>query len=200
MAGSPVIDLSRLDGRLNLAGWVPRSGVNGPGERFVIWTQGCPLHCPGCANPETWPFETRRLEHPLELAEHVLSTPGIEGLTVSGGEPFAQATALAPLLAAVRQKGISVFVFTGLEWAEIGDAPLIPLVDVLVTGRFLHHLEAVPWRGSANQQVHFLTDRYGPGDMPDGLAPAEVHIAADGTITWTGFPGDALLGDLKGGP
>ena len=168
---------------LNLARTLARSAVNGPGERFVLWVQGCPLACSGCWNPDTWSFARRDLRPVDALAATILATPGIEGVTFSGGEPFAQAGALAALAAQVRAAGLSVFVFTGYELAALttpSHRALLALTDVLVTGPYIAAARAtgLTWRGSANQQVHFLTHRYGPGDMASG-AEVEVHLGPD---------------------
>lgn len=183
--------------RLNLARTLPRSAANGPGERFVVWVQGCPLHCPGCWNPDTWAFQRRDLRSVDELAADILGTEGIEGVTFSGGEPFAQARALAALAERVRAAGLSVFVFTGYELDELTRPEhhtLLAVTDVLVTGRYVQARRAsdLPWRGSANQRVHFLTDRYGPADMV-GAPRVELHLAPDGGLTLTGFPTDERL-------
>jgi anaerobic ribonucleoside-triphosphate reductase activating protein len=127
-----------------------------------------------------------------ELADTILSTKGIEGVTFTGGEPFAQAGALAELGKPVRAAGLSVFVFTGYSLEEISGPDhrsLIEVTDVLVAGRYLQHHRAsgLPWRGSSNQVVHFLTDRYGPGDM-QAAAEIEFHLANDGSVAVTGFP------------
>jgi anaerobic ribonucleoside-triphosphate reductase activating protein len=178
--------------RLNLARTLPRSAVNGPGERFVLWVQGCPLACPGCWNPDTWAFQRRDVRTVDELAAEIAATPGIEGVTFSGGEPFAQASALAVLAARVRASGRSVFVFTGhaLEaLTQPAQRALLAQTDVVVSGPYVE-AESAPgltWRGSANQQVHFLTDRYGPADM-EGVGEVEVHIGPEGGLTVTGFP------------
>jgi hypothetical protein len=108
-----------LNVRVNLARTLARSAANGPGERFVVWVQGCPLACPGCWNPDTWPFERRELRSIEELATNILATEGIEGVTFTGGEPFAQAGALADLAKLVRAAGLSVFVFTGYDLDEL---------------------------------------------------------------------------------
>ncbi|TNE90391.1 MAG: radical SAM protein [Deltaproteobacteria bacterium] len=174
-----------------------RSAANGPGERFVVWVQGCPLACPGCWNPDTWAFEKRDLRTVDELVDSILATPGIEGVTLTGGEPFAQARALAAVAARLQTAGLSVFVFTGYDLEELTrpeHAALLATTDVLVTGRYLERerTTGLAWRGSVNQRVHFLSGRYGPKDM-NGAPEAEVHLAADGTMTITGFPTDPRL-------
>lgn len=183
--------------RLNLAHVMPRSAANGPGERFVLWVQGCPLACPGCWNPGTWTFAPRDVRDTSAVVAGILGTAGIEGVTFTGGEPFAQAPALAEVARAVQAAGLSVFVFTGYEFGELsgtGARTLLSATDVLVTGRFIQRAAtpAVPWRGSSNQSVHFLTRRYDAADMQ--AAPvAEAVIGPDGTVTLTGFPPSGWL-------
>jgi anaerobic ribonucleoside-triphosphate reductase activating protein len=183
--------------RINVARILPRSAANGPGDRFVVWVQGCPLACPGCWNPDTWAFERRDLRDVDALAAQVLSTSGIEGVTFSGGEPFAQAGALAALAERVRAAGLSVFVFTGYELDELtrpDQRALLAVTDILVSGRYVE-AERSPgllWRGSSNQRIGFLSDRYGASDMKEA-AEVEFHLGVDGSLTVTGFPTDARL-------
>lgn len=185
--------------RLNLARTLARSAVNGPGERFVLWVQGCPLACPGCWNPDTWAFTRRDLRDVDAIAAEILATEGIEGVTFSGGEPFAQARALAELARRARAASLSTFAFTGYRLDELHSPhhrALLEQLDVVVTGRYLEaaRVTGEPWRGSRNQQIHFLTDRYGPDSMAQ--APAiELHLGADGALLVTGFPDAPLLAD-----
>jgi anaerobic ribonucleoside-triphosphate reductase activating protein len=183
--------------RVNVARTLARSAANGPGERFVVWVQGCPLACPGCWNPDTWDFARRHVRDVADLAVEIRATDGIEGVTFTGGEPFAQARALAELAMLLRDAGLSVFVFSGYELDELvsdDQRALLDVTDVLVAGRYVEaqRAEGLPWRGSANQQVYFLTGRYGPENMTD--APeVEFHLGADGGLTVTGFPTDPRL-------
>jgi anaerobic ribonucleoside-triphosphate reductase activating protein len=183
--------------RLNLARTLPRSAVNGPGERFVVWVQGCRLACPGCWNPDTWAFERRDLRSVDDLAASILTTEGIEGVTFTGGEPFAQARALAALAERVRAAGLSVFVFTGHDLDELTrpeHRALLAVTDVVVAGRYVEAKRAngLVWCGSANQRVLFLSDRYSPADM-ENVAEVEFHLGSDGTLTVTGFPTEVGL-------
>jgi anaerobic ribonucleoside-triphosphate reductase activating protein len=182
---------------LNVARWMPRSAANGPGERFVLWLQGCGLACPGCWNPDTWSFAPRLLMTPDEILALIQDTPGIEGVTFTGGEPFAQASALVPLARHVRAMGLSLVVFTGHEPHELRSPPareLLALVDVLITGRFVlaERDLSLSWRGSRNQQVLFLTQRYNPAESSPG-GQVEAHLDCTGEILLTGFPPDELL-------
>ncbi|MBM4343935.1 MAG: radical SAM protein [Deltaproteobacteria bacterium] len=188
---------------LNLARTLARSAANGPGERFVVWVQGCPLACPGCWNPDTWAFGRRELHSVQDLAAIILATPGLEGVTFTGGEPFAQARALAALAAPVRAAGLSVFVFTGYDLSELtlpAHRALLELADVVVAGRYRQAERTLdlPWRGSGNQRVHFLSNRYGPEQLA-GLPEVEFHLSTDGSLAVTGFPTAALLGRTTAG-
>ena len=180
--------------RLNLARTLPRSAANGPGERFVLWVQGCPLACPGCWNTDTWSFARRDVRSVDDLLAEILVERDLEGVTFTGGEPFAQARALAALARGVRATGRSIVVFTGYALDELtrpDQRALLAEADVLVSGRYVAALRApgLGLRGSSNQAVHFLTDRYGPGDLRD--APElEIHLLPDGSARLTGFPID----------
>lgn len=190
------------DVRVNVARWIPRSRANGPGERFVLWVQGCPLACQGCWNPDTWSSEPRLVMRVEELLGVVRDTSNIEGVTLTGGEPFAQATALLPFVEAVKALGLSVMIFTGYEMEELRSPAALELLcvaDVLVTGRFIAAQRSIDlaWRGSANQEIHFLSERYGPANL-SAEVEAEIHLNPDGTACVTGFPQRSLLAVLAG--
>lgn len=172
----------------------PRSRANGPGVRTVVWFQGCTLGCVGCFNPATH----AQVESPatgVELDAVIASlagaaATGIEGLTLSGGEPMQQIDAAIALLAAARLAGLSTFMFSGYTIEEIqalprGDAALA-LLDVLVDGRYRSDLRlGQGLRGSSNQRVHLLSNRYTSRDIDD--APlGEVRIAPNGEVILTG--------------
>jgi anaerobic ribonucleoside-triphosphate reductase activating protein len=132
-----------------------------------------------------------------ELAAVILATEGIEGVTFTGGEPFAQARALAALAERVRAANLSVFIFTGYDLDELSRPEhfaLLAVTDVVVAGRYVESKRAtgLAWRGSTNQRVHFPSDRYGPADMHE-IAEVEFHVDSDGTLTVTGFPDPELL-------
>jgi anaerobic ribonucleoside-triphosphate reductase activating protein len=154
--------------------------------------------CPGCWNPDTWAFERRDLRLIEDVAASILEVEGIEGVTFTGGEPSAQARALTALAERVRVAGLSVFVFTGYELDELArpeHLALLAVTDVVVAGRYVQveRSTGLAWRGSANQRVHFLSDRYGPADLAKAAA-VEFHLREDGTLIATGFPTeDGLL-------
>lgn len=192
---------------INLAGFLARSEVNGPGTRAVVWVQGCPFRCEGCFNASFQPFSPATPVPVGTLAGRILSLEGIDGVTFSGGEPFAHAGPLAALGERLRAAGLSVVIYTGYTAEEIfsGDdpawPPLLAVTDLLIAGPYIAaQAWADPLTGSANQRVISLGMRIRQQVNPAGAGPAgssaEFTLAPDGTITTTGFPAPCLLRDL----
>lgn len=188
--------------KLRLLHFLKCSYANGPGARAVIWVQGCPLRCPGCFNPGTHNFTDGKWVELEELAHNILTLKHqVQGVTVSGGEPLAQAEALTKLLTIVRtQSDLSIILFTGYDWDELhtvlsplpldpltGTPPLLRYVDVLLAGRYdqRQHLGS-GLRGSANKSIHFLTNRYSSHDF-ESIPPAEIIVERDGRIIQSGI-------------
>src|SRR5512145_3007396 len=128
---------------LNLAGFLPRSAVNGPGTRAVVWVRGCPFRCEGCFNE---PFQSPSPVTPFSpdvLSATILSLPAIDGVTFSGGEPFEQAGPLAVLGQRLRGAGLNIVTYTGYtpEQLATGDDPawpaLLAATDLLVAGPYI---------------------------------------------------------------
>lgn len=150
---------------------VPRTEAEGPGQRYAVWVQGCPLRCPGCCNPEMLEFRPADARRPEDMVEEACSAE-VEGVSLLGGEPFAQAEALAPFAEGVRARGLSVMIFSGYTLPELrampgpGPARLLAAADLLVDGRFDPGARSQRRRfiGSDNQVLHFLTGRYRPDD------------------------------------
>jgi anaerobic ribonucleoside-triphosphate reductase activating protein len=194
---------------LNVAQIVPCTEAEGPGRRFALWFQGCPLRCPGCCNPEMLPFAGGRIM-PLDevLAELDAVADALEGITLLGGEPLAHAAGAAALARSAYQRGLSVMVFTGYTLAQAGALPdpavadLLAHTDLLVDGPYLREQPETRrrWIGSANQQIHFLTDRYRADDLcwhrPNTL---EIRLTG-GALTVNGFPASAATSLWKRGP
>lgn len=184
----------------------PKCTVLGPGARAVIWVQGCPFRCPGCVVPESLPFEGGDLVPTDELTERVLALPDIEGVTLSGGEPFAQAGALARLSRAVRERGLTVMSYTGYTLEALaarGTAEqheLLRQLDVLVDGPYVaaRHTDK-RWRGSDNQRVLFLTPRYREwaARLDDRGRWIEFEVEADG-VAWMGIPPPGFRAAFEG--
>ncbi|MBI4422676.1 MAG: radical SAM protein [Elusimicrobia bacterium] len=185
---------------LRVSRLLERSAANGPGERFVVWVQGCSLHCPGCFNPGTWDPRGGSAVEIAALAGRINRASGLRGITLSGGEPLEQPEALRELLSLLDPR-LDRVLFTGFAWPEIqGDprrAALAREVDLLVAGRYLaaRRSEGAPWAGSENKTVLALTGR-----VPAGSGPAcriEAQIAPDGRLSLTGFPPPELIRELS---
>lgn len=176
---------------MNIHAIEERSRANGPGRRFVIWFQGCSLGCPGCYNPATHDAAPKQRVSADDVVARIVATRDIEGVTISGGEPFEQIDALAELVARLRERtALSVLVFSGYARDEIEAMPLGPAVlaniDVLIDGRYrAGERVATGLRGSANQQVHLLTERYTAEDIA-AVPEAEIRIDAAGRVHLTG--------------
>ncbi|MFE1443698.1 4Fe-4S single cluster domain-containing protein [Streptomyces sp. NPDC058739] len=186
---------------LSLARTLDRCTVLGPGVRAVVWVQGCPLRCKGCVAAETLPFEGGTPVAVSELAAHLAALTDVEGVTLSGGEPFAQAGALTALLDAVRERrpGFSAMAYSGFRHEALrrgtpAQQALLDRLDLLVDGPYVATRHApLRWRGSANQRLLALTDRYaalvaGIADEDDTSAGVEVSMGADGSFSWAGVP------------
>jgi anaerobic ribonucleoside-triphosphate reductase activating protein len=168
------------------------SNANGPGDRAVIWVQGCSLRCPGCFNNSTHDPSGGFTITVTELYDKVVNgNIGLEGVTISGGEPLEQRTALIKFLSLIRTSNLSVIILTGYTWQEINTFPeseqIIGLSDLIIAGRYEQdNRMASNLLGSTNQTFHFLTARYSLRDFAD-LPEAEILIRSNGTISITGI-------------
>ena len=177
------------------------SYVNGPGQRNVLWVQGCTIGCKGCFNTHTWVKEKGALmstdEVVNELLEYPVSYPG--GLTISGGEPMEQWDSVKEVVRMFRDavgRRVSVLMFTG--WTRdmlvqsVGYEELCQYVDVAVAGPYMMRdpTETVVagLATSSNQEVIPLTKAH---TLEEIMRPAkyniEVHCEGEST-TISGFP------------
>ena len=139
------------------------SVVDGPGRRSVVQVQGCPIRCAGCYVPET--HDPRGgVELPVSAVAAAALDPGgapRDGVTVLGGEPFAQPAALAALLRCLKVRGAHTVVYSGYTIEALrrrADAFVrmaLALTDLLIDGAFVAALAdgAGEWRGSRNQRL-----------------------------------------------
>lgn len=142
--------------------------VLGPGKRYAIWVQGCLKYCPDCGTPDGRSTNINKLLDVGELAEDILDQSQIEGITISGGEPFLQTRALAELVRLIRlHKDMGVIVFTGYYLQELRDLNdkdtnnLLDCIDLLIDGPYVEDMnDSLGLRGSTNQTMRYLTDRY----------------------------------------
>lgn len=177
---------------INLHSTIKSSRVNGPGDRFVIWTQGCRKMCKNCYNPETWSHYRNNLVDIDFLVEEIKNSNST-GVTISGGDPFEQPEELFYLLGKIKQLDLSdgVIVFSGYTIDEIrGDRELekcLDYIDVLIDGLYIEEKRITNGlAGSSNQEFHFLTDRISR-DSINIDQEVEIHSLGD-LIQITGFP------------
>ncbi|MBR5977291.1 MAG: anaerobic ribonucleoside-triphosphate reductase activating protein, partial [Clostridia bacterium] len=150
--------------KLHLAGVIRESIVDGPGYRFVVFVQGCPHHCKGCQNPQTWSFTEGGYDTTVEnIMKAVKENKLITGVTLSGGEPFTQAKALTVLAKELRKEGLDVMAFSGWTFEELRDGAneengwldLLRELSLLIDGRFIQEQLTLElrFRGSKNQRI-----------------------------------------------
>ena len=201
---------------------IANSTANGPGERVVVWVQGCSLACSECWNSETHPFVKDKDMLISELADWILNQ-NVEGVTFSGGEPFQQAPALELLISFIKERRpeLSIGSFTGYTLQELrdgkfnwwhpelrtmipGDAKLsnaiLKQMDFIIAGRYnqLQRCDDKPLCGSRNQEVHFLSSRYNHKDLHANIVEMVVDPEA-GLVQITGFPDSLTAIDGKEG-
>ncbi len=178
---------------LNLHAIIPNSRSNGPGQRFAVWFQGCTLSCPDCFNPETHSARpNQQISVDGLMVEIMRHLAQIEGISISGGEPFQQPEGLWELTRRIKQETeLSVLIFSGYRIEEIYSIPYGPTIlsftDVLVAGRFVKTLRlGSGLLGSTNQKIHILSNRYQRADIRQ-TPPAEIIIDPAGNMIFSGI-------------
>jgi anaerobic ribonucleoside-triphosphate reductase activating protein len=135
--------------------------VDGPGLRTVVWTQGCPHLCLGCHNPHTHDFSGGILTTTKAVISQIENIHMQKGITLSGGEPFEQATACFEIASYCKKRGWDVWVYTGYTYEYLltqnhEDWRLfLSAVDILIDGPFILSVKdlSLPFRGSRNQRL-----------------------------------------------
>ena len=196
---------------MQIAQIIPATEAEGPGKRFAVWFQGCPLRCPGCCNPEFLPFkggETKALPEMTEELIRAKAESGIEGITLLGGEPFAHVEAAIGLARTARELGLSVMIFSGYTLEQLREDhhaerdvydQLLALTDILVDGPYVREQPDAErrWVGSTNQRIHFLSDRYRFDEQWRKRNTLEIRVRG-GEITVNGFPARDAVSLWKG--
>lgn len=146
---------------IKVAGFVRESIVDGPGIRYVIFTQGCYHNCPGCHNPQTHDPKKGFQISTDEIFSEIKQNPLLQGITFSGGEPFLQASNLLNLAYQVKKIGLDIVTYTGYLFEDIlyskddAQIKLLNATDILIDGKFVQNLkhEDLQFRGSSNQRI-----------------------------------------------
>ena len=150
---------------LNIYHICEQSIALGPGTRYVIWVQGCLQRCKGCVTPQSRPLKMNHLCNVSDLSHSIIKNKHIDGITISGGEPFLQASNLTKLLKKVKQKRpeLNVIVFSGYKYEQLSSDTaklFMQYIDLLIDGPYINNRSVDKGlRGSKNQQFLFLTDR-----------------------------------------
>ena len=149
--------------KLRIAGLVNDSIVDGPGFRLAVFTQGCPHNCPGCHNPETHDFNGGSDMDTAEIILTMEDNPLLDGVTLTGGDPFCQPEACLEVARAAHKLGLNVWAYSGYTYERLlelagqdeGVSALLSEIDVLVDGPFRlkeRSLELL-YCGSKNQRL-----------------------------------------------
>lgn len=144
---------------LNISGTIAESTVDGPGYRYVIFTQGCPHHCHNCHNPQTWSFDGGKTVSEDDLLKEIEYDKLLSGVTFSGGEPFMQPVPLTYIAKKVHEMGLNVISFTGFIFEDLlnkdkDTLELLKNIDILIDGPYIEELGDLKlyFRGSSNQR------------------------------------------------
>lgn len=182
-----------------LHGFVSHTTANGPGTRAMFWVQGCTLGCQGCFNPATHTpmvADPDKVKTPQQLMEMV--PDDVQGITISGGEPFQQSIpALLQLVQLAQARGLTVVIFTGYEPWELLERPspdvsgilsIISNTDMLISGRYERTKPSTRiLLGSENQEILYPTKRYCPSDLSLVSRLEHIYSIETNTRTQTGI-------------
>lgn len=147
--------------KINIAGIIPDSVVDGPGVRYVIFAQGCNHHCKGCHNPQTWDFSKGKSIEVKELFDHIMNSIISKRVTFSGGDPFYQVPAFAELARMLKREGFEIVAYTGFTFEQLMSdldndyINLLEQIDYLIDGRFEEDKKSLSLKfmGSSNQRI-----------------------------------------------
>jgi len=184
--------------QLNKAHWPVT--VLGPGRRVGIWVQGCSIGCRGCVSKDTWPKDSGKTIAVDDLIAWCrrVTADRLDGVTLSGGEPFEQPAGLAAFVAGLhrwRERSaldFDILCYSGLplRTLERKHAALLATLDAVVPEPYVDKLPlGNVWRGSSNQPLVPLSERgrvrYAPFvDRPAHQAGKQIQMAVEGGRVW----------------
>ena len=187
---------------LQLYAVIPQTQSLGLGTRFAIWVQGCPFRCENCMTPNSLPLDAGQTIDLSQLTQWIIETPEIEGITISGGEPFLQAAGLSELIQRVQQeRDLGVICYSGYTLEHLQRLGLrlssirnfLTKIDALIDGQYVDHLnDGLSLRGSSNQKLHLLSSRYSDLAFAQHQRTVEVHLQEQ-DIMLVGIPTPAFL-------
>jgi len=182
--------------------------VLGYGRRLGIWVQGCSIGCAGCCSQDTWDSAggtSTDIDALVAWCRDAVGDDALDGVTISGGEPFEQSDALAELLVALRAwtdaraDPVDYLCYSGLPLRRVREhAAILAQLDAVIAEPFVRTLEAAPLRGSSNQSVAALTPlgtaRY--GTLPEMPKRMQIQVAPE-HIWMIGIPDSSDLAKLE---
>lgn len=143
--------------KVRVAGIIPESYVDGTGLRYALFMQGCRRRCAGCHNPRAQKIDGGWLFDTADIVAMIKRNPLIEGVTLTGGEPFLQMAAANEIAEAAKKLSLNVWCYTGYRYEELpsGSAEFLKNVDVLVDGEYIESQRdlGLRFRGSRNQRI-----------------------------------------------
>ena len=149
--------------KMRLAGYHTDSIVDGPGIRLAIYFQGCPHGCPGCHNQETHDPTGGQEVDIEQVIDFINRGSGLDGVTLSGGEPFEQPAAAAALAAATAKRDLNLVLYSGYSFETLLDVSrkdshvqfILEKGWLLIDGPFIQVERDLnlPYRGSRNQRI-----------------------------------------------
>lgn len=145
--------------KVKIAGYIKESIVDGPGIRYVVFAQGCGHDCPQCHNPNTHDFNGGYEVEVKDLLEDIHKRKYIDGVTLSGGDPFYQSREFAYIAKELKESNINVMAYTGFLYEDILRSSnmkcLLDNIDILMDGPFKVEEKTLkmPFRGSKNQRM-----------------------------------------------
>ena len=186
---------------INFAHYHIGSKALGPGNRAILWVQGCDRNCDSCISPEWKKRVTANLIEPQALAKLLLKDESITGITISGGEPMLQASQLKVFIEACRKiRDVDIICYTGYTIEEIKAddlhperAQLLELIDLLIDGPYLTEKDdLLGVRGSSNQNIILLSDRLKSYDFNNSKRTVEMRPIDNNEILMIGIPTPAI--------
>ena len=177
---------------MNIHAIVNSSYVNGPGNRTVIWTQGCTKGCKNCFNPETWSQNVNLNLTPIELYD-IIKHNNSDGLTLTGGDPLEQPEELLELLLLLKNLELpkGIILFTGYTIRQIQKlnneaTQCLKYIDVLIDGKYVDNLKIEnSLKGSSNQNFHFFSNKIERNEL---VIDQQIEIGFSNKFYITGFP------------
>ena len=145
--------------QLRISGIINDSIVDGPGLRLTVFTQGCLHNCPGCHNPQTHDINGGYFIDTAEIVDKIKANPLLQGVTLSGGDPFLQAKSLYELMESIKQLRLNTIIYTGFLWEELMEnadfKKLALMADYVIDGKFIEKYKTldIAFVGSSNQRI-----------------------------------------------